>query len=102
MRERSKPQLHVTKADPGQSRFNLDVRTGLSTLLDHDFSKGVILARTTVNGATRVAHKLGRKPKGWWPISQRVASMIVETQDPDSKYLYLTSASSTSALLFVY
>lgn len=96
------PQAHQDD-NKGQSRMNLEVTAAIRALQQHPFAGGHVLPRTSIGiTETRVAHKMGKTPQGWFPMSLDTNTAIRQTKAPDAEYLYLQAGSAASCLLFVF
>ena len=63
---------------------------------------GVLLENVEVNGATKVAHKLGRSLIGWMVVKNTTAGDLPYETDRDDQYLTLYTAGSQTLDLWVF
>lgn len=93
-----------TSAEPGQSRHNTNVVAALKQLQGDLQFEAQLISKATVTSAAmvRISHKLGRKPQGWYEVSKKANAVVWETQEPDSRYLYLQSSADVTVSLYVF
>ena len=69
-----------------------------------DLVDGVLLTDQELSRAATnyVAHGLGRTPQGWIIVRINAAATVYEAQDPDDRYLYLTTSADATVSLWVF
>lgn len=86
------------------------IQDNVSNILDPYSSKEILQGQILQNvdlasGSNNVAHKLGRKPIGWFLVRRRSTAVIYDTQDtnPDSAlFLRLVASAETTVDLYVF
>lgn len=94
---------YLSEKDPSQGRYNAEVAREVKTLQDQLLLGGTLLVDQAVTATeARVAHKLGRVPRGWIVIGRNAAQVIYDNQDPDKDFLYLRAGGNVTATIYVF
>lgn len=68
-----------------------------------DITKGTILRDVTVGTSdTKLAHRLGYQPSGWWPIDVQTAGQIIHRVSWDETFITLKANSAGVASIRVF
>lgn len=97
------PFDRVQTQDGTLNRIQDRIKIVLRAIISKPILDGQIIDSITLPAgvATNVAHKLGRKPKGWIPV-QGVSTTITENSK-DDKFLNLTAgATVTNTSIWVF
>lgn len=83
-----------------------NVATIIEPISNVPLNSGLILTNVALaTGSNNVAHKLERKPLGWFIIRQRSAGTVYDTQDSNpnpSVFLRLQASANINVDLFVF
>ena len=84
--------------------FQNNIKDFVKVLEDNPLLDGTLIEDVEFGGAVTVniAHKLGRKPRGWILTDLTVGARIVIRDDWDDKFLTLTSNGACTISLWVF